>query len=182
VSAIYPTTLKKDSFDDPEYLDAEEAVEAYLIDAAEAYAAREAELSPQVMRQLERTIVLSVIDNKWREHLGEMDYLRGGIGLRAMGQRDPLVEYQREGFSYFEELVETTKADSIRYMFHAQVSQAAEPRPTNVATSSGKGDGTTKRQVQREGDKIGRNAPCPCGSGKKYKRCHGAAGAEPLPA
>ena len=183
MSAIYPTTLKKDSFDHPEDLVAEEVIEEYQRDAEEAYAAREAELSPTVMRQLERTIVLSVIDNKWREHLGEMDYLRGGIGLRAMGQRDPLVEYQREGFGFFEELVDTTKVDSIRYMYHAQVSQAApEPKPTNVTTSSGKGDGTTRRQVQREGDKIGRNAPCPCGSGKKYKRCHGAPGAEPLPA
>ena len=183
IQAIYPTTLKKDSFDDPDDLVAEEVVDAYIVDAADAYAKREEELTPAVMRSLERTIVLSVIDNKWREHLGEMDYLRGGIGLRAMGQRDPLVEYQREGFGFFEDLVDTTKSDSIRYMFHAQVSQQpAEPKPTNVTTTSGKGDGTTRRQVQRDGDKVGRNAPCPCGSGKKYKRCHGAPGSEPLPA
>jgi preprotein translocase subunit SecA len=182
MSAIYPTTLKKDSFDDPDDLTPEEVIDAYVEDAAEAYQQREEELTPNVMRQLERTIVLSVIDNKWREHLGEMDYLRGGIGLRAMGQRDPLVEYQREGFTYFEDLVATTKVDSIRYMYHAQVTQQpAEPTPSNVMTSSGKGDGTTRRQVQRDGDKIGRNAPCPCGSGKKYKRCHGAPGSEPLP-
>ena len=111
-----------------------------------------------------------------------MDYLRGGIGLRAMGQRDPLTEYQREGFSFFEELVASTKSDSIRYMYHVEVAQReTQPKASNVTTSSGKGDGTTHRQVQREGDKIGRNAPCPCGSGKKYKRCHGAPGAEPLP-
>ena len=183
IQAIYSTTLKKDSFDDPDDLVAEEVVDAYVVDAADAYAKREEELTPAVMRSLERTIVLSVIDNKWREHLGEMDYLRGGIGLRAMGQRDPLVEYQREGFGFFEDLVDTTKSDSIRYMFHAQVSQQpAEPKPTNVTTTSGKGDGTTRRQVQRDGDKVGRNAPCPCGSGKKYKRCHGAPGSEPLPA
>jgi preprotein translocase subunit SecA len=112
-----------------------------------------------------------------------MDYLRSGIGLRAMGQRDPLVEYQREGFAYFEDLVATTKVDSIRYMFHVEVAKRPAPTtPANVQTSSGKGDGTTRRQVQRDGDKIGRNAACPCGSGKKYKRCHGAPGAEPLPA
>ena len=75
------------------------------------------------MRQLERTVVLSVIDNKWREHLAEMDYLRSGIGLRAMGQRDPLVEYQREGFAYFEELVDSVKHDATRYMFHVDVVQ-----------------------------------------------------------
>ncbi len=183
MSTLYPTTLSKASFDDPEDLAPEEVVEAYLEDAEAVYARREAELTPEVMRNLERTVVLSVIDNKWREHLGEMDYLRGGIGLRAMGQRDPLVEYQREGFAFFEELVATTKTDSIRYMYHVEVAQRpAEPRPANVTTSSGKGDGTTHRQVQREGDKIGRNAACPCGSGKKYKRCHGAPGAEPLPA
>ena len=183
MSALYPTSLKKDSFDHPEDLHPQEVIDAYIEDADNAYAAREQELTTAVLRSLERTIVLSVIDNKWREHLGEMDYLRGGIGLRAMGQRDPLVEYQREGFTFFEELVETTKIDAIRYVFHAQVTQQpAEPKPTNVMTSSGKGDGTTRRQVQREGDKIGRNAPCPCGSGKKYKRCHGAPGAEPLPA
>ena len=183
MSTLYPTTLSKESFDDPEDLAPEEVVEAYLEDAEAVYGRREKDLTPEVMRNLERTVVLSVIDNKWREHLGEMDYLRGGIGLRAMGQRDPLVEYQREGFAFFEELVATTKTDSIRYMYHVEVAQRpAEPRPSNVTTSSGKGDGTTHRQVQREGDKIGRNAACPCGSGKKYKRCHGAPGAEPLPA
>jgi len=182
MQAMYPTSLKKDSFDDPDDLSADEVIDEYVADAADAYTKREVELTPAVMRSLERTIVLSVIDNKWREHLGEMDYLRGGIGLRAMGQRDPLVEYQREGYGFFEDLVDTTKSDSIRYMFHAQVTQQpAEPKPTNVMTSSGKGDGTTRRQVQRDGDKVGRNAACPCGSGKKYKRCHGAVGAEPLP-
>jgi len=182
MQAMYPTALKKDSFDHPDDLSPDEVIDAYIVDAADAYATREDELTPGVMRSLERTIVLSVIDNKWREHLGEMDYLRGGIGLRAMGQRDPLVEYQREGYGFFEDLVDSTKSDSIRYMYHAQVTQQpAEPKPTNVMTSSGKGDGTTRRQVQRDGDKVGRNAACPCGSGKKYKRCHGAPGAEPLP-
>ncbi len=182
MSAIYPTELTRDSFDDPGDLTAGEVVDAYLEEAAAVYAARESELTPEVMRNLERTVVLSVIDNKWREHLGEMDYLRSGIGLRAMGQRDPLVEYQREGFNFFEELVATTKADSIRYMYHVEVAhRPPQPQAANVVTSSGKGDGTTRRQIQREGDKIGRNEACPCGSGKKYKRCHGAPGAEPLP-
>ena len=183
VQALYPTTLERDSFDHPEDLDAMEVIDAYLQDAERVYAAREEELTPTVMRSLERTVVLSVIDNKWREHLGEMDYLRSGIGLRAMGQRDPLVEYQREGYALFEELVDTVKSDAIRYMYHVEVARRqAEPKPSNVTTSSGKGDGTTRRQVQRDGDKIGRNESCPCGSGKKYKRCHGAPGAEPLPA
>lgn len=180
---LYPTKLGRDSFDNPLDLVAEEIVDTYVAEAADAYLAREADLTTPVIRSLERAVVLSVIDNKWREHLAEMDYLRSGIGLRAMGQRDPLVEYQREGFTFFEELVHTTKADSIRYMFHVEVARRDEqPKARSLMTSSAKGDGTTQRQVRRDGDKIGRNSPCPCGSGKKYKRCHGAPGAEPLPA
>jgi preprotein translocase subunit SecA len=182
MTELYPTKLGPEQFEDPRDINAEEVVDAYVAEAAGAYEAREAELSEALMRSLERTVVLSVIDNKWREHLAEMDYLRSGIGLRAMGQRDPLVEYQREGFTFFEDLVHTTKADSIRYMFHVEVAQReAEPKPQSITTSSAKGDGTTQRQVKRDGDKVGRNDPCPCGSGKKYKRCHGAPGAEPLP-
>jgi preprotein translocase subunit SecA len=183
MKALYPTTLSPSSFDHPEDLHPQELIDSYLADAEHVYSKREEDMTPEVMRSLERTVVLSVIDNKWREHLGEMDYLRGGIGLRAMGQRDPLVEYQREGFELFEDLVATVKTDAIRYMYHVEVAQRpSEPKPSNVTTSSGKGDGTTHRQVQREGEKIGRNQACPCGSGKKYKRCHGAPGAEPLPA
>jgi preprotein translocase subunit SecA len=183
VSEIYPTTISQESFDDPRDVTASELIEAFSHDAAEAYAHREEELTTDVMRALERRVVLSIIDNKWREHLAEMDYLRSGIGLRAMGQRDPLVEYQREGYTYFQDLVHTTKADSIRYMFHAEVVQQPAPvlKPSAVLTSSAKGDGSTARPAQRSGDKIGRNEPCPCGSGKKFKRCHGAPGAEPLP-
>jgi len=183
LTELYPATISADSFGDPRGLTVEELIDAVVADAEEMYGEREVSMSAPVMRSLERTVALSVIDNKWREHLAEMDYLRSGIGLRAMGQRDPLVEYQREGFEYFQDLVRTTKADSIRYMFHVEVAQRHEDAtPTAVSTSSAKGDGSTHRQIQRQGDKIGRNDPCPCGSGKKYKRCHGAAGAEPLPA
>jgi preprotein translocase subunit SecA len=182
VHEIFPTAVTEDSFEDARDVTVNELIEVLSDEAAEAYAQRETELTPEVMRALERRVVLSIIDNKWREHLAEMDYLRSGIGLRAMGQRDPLVEYQREGFEYFQDLVHTTKADSIRYMFHAEVVQQAAPvlKPSAVLTSSGKGDGSAPRPAQRAGAKIGRNEPCPCGSGKKYKRCHGAPGAEPL--
>jgi preprotein translocase subunit SecA len=183
VNVLYDATITKDSFDDPTDLHPNEVADAFVADAAEVYAKREADFGSDVIRALERTVVLSVIDNKWREHLAEMDYLRSGIGLRAMGQRDPLVEYQREGFLFFEDMVDTTKADAIRYMFHVEVARSApEPAATSVTTSSAKSDGTTHRQVQRTGDKIGRNDSCPCGSGKKYKRCHGAPGADSLPA
>jgi preprotein translocase subunit SecA len=182
VGVIYDTAISQSSFDNPADLHADELIDMFVEEAAAAYEKREAQMGPDVMRQLERSVVLSVIDNKWREHLAEMDYLRSGIGLRAMGQRDPLVEYQREGFLFFEELVAATKADSIRYMFHVEFASApTRPAATGVTTSSAKSDGTTRRQVQREGAKIGRNDACPCGSGKKYKRCHGAPGADPLP-
>jgi preprotein translocase subunit SecA len=182
MSEIYDTNISRSTFDAPQDVNADELVEMFVEESTDAYEKREGQLGEDVMRALERTVVLSVIDNKWREHLAEMDYLRSGIGLRAMGQRDPLVEYQREGFLFFEELVAATKADSIRYMFHVEVArQENQPQARGVTTSSAKSDGTTHRQVQRVGDKIGRNEACPCGSGKKYKRCHGAPGAEPLP-
>ncbi len=181
MKVIYEPTINEASFSEPELLTADEVIDAYLVDADAEYAAREAQFGDNVMRQLERTVTLSVIDNKWREHLAEMDYLRSGIGLRAMGQKDPLVEYQREGFNYFEELVDAVKHDSIRYMFHVDVVQKQEAPRAQVTTSSAKSiQQIKKKQVVRTGEKVGRNAPCPCGSGKKYKRCHGAVGAEPL--
>jgi preprotein translocase subunit SecA len=114
-----------------------------------------------------------VIDNKWREHLAEMDYLRSGIGLRAMGQRDPLVEYQREGFDMFAALVETVKLDSIRYMYHVEVVQEQRQPRSAVEMSSA----APKQRTVTKKDKIGRNDPCHCGSGKKFKHCHGKPGA-----
>ena len=178
ITAVYPTTLGKHSFPHPEDLDAEEAVEAYLRDATEVYASREDELTAEVLRRLERTVTLSIIDNKWREHLAEMDYLRSGIGLRAMAQKDPLVEYQREGFDMFSLLVDAVKEDTLRYMYHVKVErQQAPQRPTAIQTS---GPATAKRRTVRVKDKIGRNDPCPCNSGKKYKICHGRPGAEPM--
>ena len=178
ISSIYSPTISKDSFDHPEDLKPVEVVDAYLEDAAKVYAEREQELSPEQLRRLERTVTLSIIDNKWREHLAEMDYLRSGIGLRAMAQKDPLVEYQREGYDMFSVLVDSVKEDTLRYMYHVKVAkQQAPQRPTAIQTS---GPATAKKRTVRVKDKIGRNDPCPCGSGKKYKQCHGRPGAEPL--
>jgi preprotein translocase subunit SecA len=181
IKALFDPTIGPASFSDPESLTSDEVVEAYVADADAVYAQREEQFGADVMRQLERTVVLSVIDNKWREQLAEMDYLRSGIGLRAMGQRDPLVEYQREAYAYFEDLVYSVKHDATRYMFHVDVVRQEQTPRAQVTTSSAKSVQQMKsRQVVRTGEKIGRNAPCPCGSGKKYKRCHGAVGAEPL--
>ena len=181
IKVIYDPTIGRSSLADPETLSPDEIIDAYIADADAAYAAREDRFGSDVMRQLERTVVLSVIDNKWREHLAEMDYLRSGIGLRAMGQRDPLVEYQRDGYSFFEELVDAVKHDATRYMFHVDVVQQQEAPKPQVTVSSAKSVQQLKpKQMVRSTEKIGRNALCPCGSGKKYKRCHGAVGAEPL--
>jgi len=136
-----------------------------LVEAEEAYRQKTEELGPAVVAAVERSVMLSVIDNKWREHLAEMDYLRSGIGLRAMGQRDPLTEYQREAYDLFADMVEAVKRDSVRYLFHVK---AAKPRRQPAATAP-----RPIRPSRAGKAKVGRNAPCPCGSGKKYKRCHG---------
>ena len=159
-------------------LDSEYLLEKILQDSRQAYQNREAQLTPTVMRELERKILLSVLDRKWREHLYEMDYLQEGIGLRAMAQRDPLVEYQREGFDLFAAMMDAMKEELVSFVFNVEVqvegdqvgAKGLTPAPAPVAalqysaadvepTAAG---GTSK------------NAPCPCGSGKKYKRCHGA--------
>ena len=147
-------------------------VELVLDDAREIYAEREKELGPEVIRQVERQVMLQLIDNKWREHLAEMDYLRAGIGLRAMGQRDPLSEYQREGFEMFSEVVESVKRDAVRYLFRVQLAQPAKEPQRGAQPVPNQQRGPQKPVTT--GDKIGRNELCPCGSGKKYKRCHGA--------
>ncbi|MFA5918477.1 MAG: preprotein translocase subunit SecA [Candidatus Nanopelagicaceae bacterium] len=150
-----------------------------LDDALAAYARREEMLGSEVMRELERKVLLSVLDRKWREHLYEMDYLQEGIGLRAMAQRDPLVEYQNEGFELFSAMMDAIKEEIAGYLFNIEVTVEesgnevtgkgldAHSAPTQLQYSSPDESGSTKSSG------ISRNAPCPCGSGKKYKRCHG---------
>jgi preprotein translocase subunit SecA len=158
-------------------LDSEFLLDRVLKDANLAYEKRESDLSSTVMRELERKILLSVLDRKWREHLYEMDYLQEGIGLRAMAQRDPLVEYQREGFDLFTAMMDAIKEELVSYLFHAEVqvegdqvgAKGLTPTPAPVAQlqySAAEIEPTTPGGTSK-------NAPCPCGSGKKYKRCHG---------
>jgi preprotein translocase subunit SecA len=162
-------------------LDAEFLAARIIEDAEAAYVKRESELGTEVMRELERKVLLSVLDRKWREHLYEMDYLQEGIGLRAMAQRDPLVEYQREGYELFAAMMDAIKEELASLVFNVQVNvedgkkvsaPSIEAKPTEVSalsyTASDESGVVTKNEVTR-------NAPCPCGSGKKYKRCHGAA-------
>jgi preprotein translocase subunit SecA len=179
LTQIYPTELAPEAFDGR--LSLETLIESAIEEALAAYEGRRDELGDDVLRQVEKSVVMSIIDNKWREHLSDMDYLRAGIGLRAMGQRDPLTEYQREGFDMFAEMVEAVKRDSVRYLFHVQLAQPAASSTAEATTGSGAGPARIEANASRpqnrqpvSAEKIGRNEPCPCGSGKKYKRCHGA--------
>jgi preprotein translocase subunit SecA len=197
-----------------EGLSTEILLELVTDDAVAAYAQREAELGSEVMRELERRVVLSVLDRKWRENLYEMDYLREGIGLRAYSQRDPLVEYQREGYDMFTAMMDAIKEESVGYLFNVDVQvaapsepdeeelvesgpvepgQAAAPQisarglaaqdqPRGLAYSAPTVDGDTAagggvEVATEDADDpyahVGRNEPCPCGSGRKFKRCHG---------
>jgi preprotein translocase subunit SecA len=197
-------------------LSTEFLTELIQADAQAAYDRREAEVGPEVMRELERRVVLSVLDRKWREHLYEMDYLQEGIGLRAMAQRDPLVEYKREGFDMFAAMMDGIKEESVGFLFNLEVQveadeaaveeaeEVVEPmrqpvpgapgrevpqirakgldrpqQPAALSYSAPSEDGEAEVKAAPVDDPysgIGRNADCPCGSGKKFKKCHGAPG------
>jgi preprotein translocase subunit SecA len=207
-------------------MDRQELIDALKLDAHAAYDRREAEVGAEVMRELERQVILSVLDRKWREHLYEMDYLREGIYLRAYSQRDPLVEYQREGFDMFAAMMDGIKAEVVGYLFNLEVQvdeeeaepeeEAVEPMRQPLPAADGQAtdghpDGHHAPQIRAKGlqrpqapqkltyagptetgeveqrgqtvsnaddpyAEIGRNALCPCGSGKKFKKCHGAPG------
>ncbi|MEU1876696.1 preprotein translocase subunit SecA [Streptosporangium sp. NPDC020072] len=208
---LYPITLGLDDLLEEvggrEELTAEVLAEKVKADATAAYDRREEELGAETMRELERRVILSVLDRKWREHLYEMDYLQEGIGLRAMAQRDPLIEYQREGFEMFSQMLDGIKEESVGYLFNLEVEVQTNPiveeqeehedeaiaetrsiiarglrgpqRPAELEYSAPGESGDvehTRVSTKAERDAYGnveRNAPCPCGSGKKYKRCHG---------
>ena len=185
LKSIYPISL---SIDDVERaagsragLDADFLIGKITEDVAAAYASREATLGAEVMRELERKVLLSVLDRKWREHLYEMDYLQEGIGLRAMAQRDPLVEYQREGFDLFAAMMDGIKEEIAALLFNVDVTVESNEKinAKGLENKPAQADAlqytaADENGVRTTGD-VGRNSPCPCGSGKKYKRCHGAA-------
>ena len=210
VAGYYPT--KFSSEDLLHATSRPQLIDSFIAEATEHYEAKEANLGPEIVRDVERNILLSIIDQRWREHLAEMDYLQEGINLRAMGQKDPLVEWQREGYDMFSRLVNAIDDDFVRYAMHAEVVVEPAPGPDiqNLQLSSadesaigGYGadvgalfaatapaaveidpDDLVQRVpdavaapkapiVKSEIEKIGRNEPCHCGSGKKFKNCHG---------
>ncbi|MQY07102.1 preprotein translocase subunit SecA [Actinomadura macrotermitis] len=219
---LYPISFTADELveevgGDISDLDAETLAAKFREDALAAYEKREQELGEEVVRELERRVVLSVLDRKWREHLYEMDYLQEGIGLRAMAQRDPLVEYQREGYDMFNAMLDGIKEESVGYLFNLEVEVEDQPAApavgaNPVALDSGDedgdeapqddapvvhakgldepqrpkkldysaptldGEGGVEHHTEEAEDEyagVNRNDPCPCGSGKKFKRCHG---------
>ena len=182
---------------DVENLSPEFMIEILHKDIETAYLSRENQLGTPVMRELERRVILSVLDRKWREHLYEMDYLQEGIGLRAMAQRDPLVEYQREGYDLFVAMMEGIKEESVGYLFNVEVTvtphahvagekdevdleakglaQSTENKTLQYSGPSETGEVVSSVAAKDAYANVGRNEPCPCGSGNKFKKCHGAA-------
>jgi preprotein translocase subunit SecA len=187
----------------------DELYDRLMAEATAYYESREAELGADTMREMERQIMLQIIDQRWREHLYEMDYLQEGINLRAMGQKDPLVEWQREGFEMFGAMMQAIAQDFVKYVMRAEVAvteqmpSEAELRnveysaPTDPSEAGDTMAAAARVQAALEGaeapdlvepdepivntpvvktewEKTGRNEPCPCGSGKKFKQCHGA--------
>ncbi len=223
LQTFWPTELDKDELAESD--DTAELIETVAADGVAHYEKREAEIGAPILRQVERQVMLQLADQRWREHLTEMDALRQGINLRAMGQKDPLVEWQREGFDMFSEMMRSLSADYVRYMMHVQVTAqvsgengaaapaegaakpALDPKPaptldpkvtkpqkklsvpsapvaTDVVAAKAEAEDLTpgakpdaepesRTVVKDEWDKTPRNAPCPCGSGKKFKHCHG---------
>jgi preprotein translocase subunit SecA len=231
LKTIYPVSLRYQELEREaggrDGLDRDTLISDLQADAQKAYEAREGEVGSEVMRELERQVMLSVLDRKWREHLYEMDYLREGIGLRAYSQRDPLVEYQREGFDMFNAMKEGIREETVGFLFNLEVQVEADeevdddelvrdnavtdtldapqvhvhddhvhahtphikarglqtpkaPQNLTYSAPSEDGEAEVKAEPARNADDpyagASRNAECPCGSGKKYKKCHGAPG------
>jgi preprotein translocase subunit SecA len=212
MDALYGTGV---ALEEIQALDREAIIEEFVDDAIDEYKDREEDWGEEIARQVERYVILQVVDARWREHLESMDYLREGVHLRAMAQKDPLVEYRHEGHLMFEQLSREIREEVVSLLFHAEVTPqdvdalqqddwsdngdfayqheqlagadaiaAAGGGATagaigGGATAGAIGGGATavatqQPRVASEWDKVGRNEPCPCGSGKKYKKCHGA--------
>ena len=153
----------------------EDFAEALYQQAVATYEKKEAAYTPSVMRELERVIMLRVVDEYWMDNIDAMDDLKQGIGLRAYGQHDPVVAYKEEGFQMFETMVEAIREETIRRMFMVQLRPTQEVKREKVARETGTAAASKsevrKQPVRNAGKKVGPNDPCPCGSGKKYKKC-----------
>ena len=156
----------------------DEIIEKYKNIATEIYNGKEEEFGSEKMREIERVILLRTVDSKWMNHIDNMDHLKQGMGLRAFKQQDPVQAYQMEGSQMFDEMIQGIKTDTVKYIFHVQMEKAPErervAKETSAVHAGADGDSkSTKREPVRKKIEIGRNEPCPCGSGKKYKNCCG---------
>jgi preprotein translocase subunit SecA len=195
VNRFYPSTIDFKAID-IESITAAEILAMVLQDADERLEERKVEWDERTaelerrglargdgvatFEEAERRTLLSVVDSRWREHLYEMDYLREGIGWRGLSQRDPLVEYKREGFDIFQEMERGLKADYVTYIYRVENIKVREEEMQQLSYSGGEEPNQRQKSPRKTAAKIGRNEPCPCGSGKKYKKCHGQPGAPPL--
>ncbi|MBQ3856123.1 MAG: SEC-C domain-containing protein, partial [Ruminococcus sp.] len=153
----------------------EEIITALNTKAGEIYQAKEEEYGTEIIRELERVILLKVVDTKWMAHIDDMEELKKGIGLRSYGQRNPVIEYRYEGFEMFDAMVESIREDTIRRLLTVRLQKNVMPEREQVqqpdAPNAGSGDGSFSNEPARAKKKVGDNDPCPCGSGKKYKKC-----------
>jgi len=202
MAALYQTEITAAELrEDLKEISRDSLIEEFQADARDEYAAKEEEFGPELMRELERFVILQVVDVRWREHLEHMDYLREGIGLRAMAQKDPLVEYTAEGERMFTELSRAIRGEVVLHLFHAEL--APEQSQQELAQQQQGGNGNVRYEHETAAGaeaiaaaggagpastlglspvavqtstphKVGRNDPCWCGSGKKFKKCHGA--------
>ncbi len=192
VDGYWPTTLTAGDLGASATVD--DLYDVLCADGLAVYEEREAELGAETMREIERQVMLRIIDQRWREHLYEMDHLREGIHLRAMGQRDPATEWQREGYELFGQLTGLLGGDFLRYVMRIQVTTAEEAQQPTGVTATGPEDPVTDaaavaaaagtpavveesaapQKINTEWESTPRNAPCPCGSGRKFKHCHGS--------
>ncbi len=176
LSEVYPTKTRPADLED--LRDVVAVQDRFIEEALDAYEAKESSVGEELMRELERVVLLNITDNRWREHLYEMDYLQEGIHLRAYAQKDPLTEYRREAFDMFEELVRSIRQDFVRYIYRVELVRQETRQPPRVQENRAEvesgGQRTGGNPQQAISDKVPRNAPCPCGSGRKYKKCHGA--------
>ena len=168
---IGPIRLTSEQFDT---MSKDELKQMLKEEAIRLYESREAQFAdPEQMREVERVILLRVIDNKWMNHIDDMAQLREGIGLVSYGQKDPLVEYKQAGYEMFENMAAAIKEDTVRLLYHVQVEQKIEREQQAKITGTNRDDSAAKAPVKRAAKKIYPNDPCPCGSGKKFKQCHG---------
>ncbi|MCR5789297.1 MAG: preprotein translocase subunit SecA [Lachnospiraceae bacterium] len=146
-------------------------------EAVKLYEAKEAEFpTPEHLREIERVVLLKSIDRKWMDHIDDMDQLRQGIGLQAYGQRDPLVEYKMTGYDMFNAMTDSISEETVRVLYHIKIEQKVEREEVAKVTGTNKDDSAVRQPKKRASEKVYPNDPCPCGSGKKYKNCHGRAG------